>query len=569
MTFRSDSATLRRTGFRRVVSLLATGVAFHALAPFAAAAQPPSLRPDVMGMSGAVTSDHALATATGADVLRRGGNAVDAAIAMAGVLAVVRPHMNGVGGDNFLLIRMAKTGKVYALNGSGRAGSRATPEFFAAKGLKSVPGTGILSVSVPGAVQSWEEALKRFGTTTLKQALQPAIGYAEHGFPVSTRLSLDIGGEAKKVAADSALARIFLVNGAAPAPGTILVQRDLAATLRTIAAGGANAFYRGPIASKIAAFMDREGGLLTASDFAKHRANWQEPISTTYLGKKVLAFPPNTQGATFLEMLNLAELQDLTAMGRTSADYVHALVEGAKLAYADRDRYIADPDFASVPIDRLLSKDYAKELGKRIRRDTIAADAAGDGTRDGTGDTVYLTVIDKDGNAVSMIQSLFAAFGSGRMVPGTGITLQNRGSLFSLDPSHPNIIAPGKRPFHTLSPAMALNDDGSLFATFGTPGGDGQPQTLIQILNNVLRFGMTPQQAVEAPRWRVFGNGRLGVEPGLTDAVRTELTRRGQRVSVEQPSADFGGAQMIVIDPRSKARMIGSDYRREAYGIAW
>ncbi len=569
MTFRSASAASRRTGFRRLVSLLVTGLALHALAPFAAAAQPPSLRPDVMGMSGALTSDHALATATGADVLRRGGNAVDAAIAMAGVLAVVRPHMNGVGGDNFLLIRMAKTGKVYALNGSGRAGSRATPEFFAAKGLKSVPGAGILSVSVPGAVQSWEEALKRFGTTTLKQALQPAIGYAEHGFPVSTRLSLDIGGEAKKVAADSALARIFLVNGSAPAPGTILVQRDLAATLRSIAAGGASAFYRGAIAARIAAFMDREGGLLTTSDFAKHRANWQEPISTTYLGKKVLAFPPNTQGATFLEMLNLAELQDLTAMGRTSADYVHTLVEGAKLAYADRDRYIADPDFASVPLDRLLSKEYAKELGKRIRRDSIAADAAGDGTRDGTGDTIYLTVIDKDGNAVSMIQSLFAAFGSGRMVPGTGITLQNRGSLFSLDPSHPNIIAPGKRPFHTLSPAMALNDDGSLFATFGTPGGDGQPQTLIQILNNVLLFGMTPQQAVEAPRWRVFGNGRLGVEPGLTDAVRAELTRRGQRVSIEQPSADFGGAQMIVIDPRSKARMIGSDYRREAYGIAW
>lgn len=533
------------------------------------AAQQPSLRPDVMGTSGAVTSDHALASATGADVLRRGGNAVDAAIAMAGVLAVVRPHMNGVGGDNFLLIRMAKTGKVVALNGSGRAGSRATPAFFAEKGLKTVPGTGILSVSVPGAVQSWEEALKRFGTTTLKQALQPAIGYAEHGFPVSTRLSMDIAGEAKKVAADSSLARIFLVNGAAPAPGTILVQRDLAATLRTIATGGANAFYRGPIAAKIAAFMDKEGGLVTARDLANHRATWTEPISTTYLGKTILAFPPNTQGATFLEMLNLAELQDLTAMGRTSADYVHTLVEGAKLAYADRDAYIADPDFAKVPLDRLLSKEYAKELGRRIRRDSIAADAAGDGTRDGTGDTIYLTVIDKDGNAVSMIQSLFAAFGSGRMVPGTGITLQNRGSLFSLDPSHPNIIAPGKRPFHTLSPAMALNADGSLFATFGTPGGDGQPQTLIQILNNVLRFGMTPQQAVEAPRWRVFGNGRLGVEPGLSDAVRAELTRRGQRVSVEEPSADFGGAQMIVIDPRSKARMVGSDYRREAYGIAW
>ncbi len=527
------------------------------------------MRPDLMGRAGAVTSDHVLATATGAEVLRRGGNAVDAAIAMAGVLAVVRPHMKGVGADNYLLIRMAQSGKVYARTGSGRAGSRATPDFFRAKGLAAVPATGILSVSVPGAVQAWEDALRRFGTTTLKQALQPAIRYAEEGFPVSTRLSLDIAGEAKKVAEDSALARTFLVHGVAPLPGTILMERDLAGTLRAIANGGARALYRGPIARSISAFMEREGGLLTPADLAAHASTWQEPISTTYLGKTILAFPPNTQGATFLEMLNLAELQDLTAMGCTSADYVHTLVEGAKLAYADRDRYIADPAFAKVPLDRLLSKAYARDLGARIKRDTIAAEAAGDGTRDGTGDTIYLTVVDKDGNAVSMIQSLFAAFGSGRMVPGTGIVLHNRGSLYSLDPSHPNVVAPGKRPFHTLSPAMALNEDGSLFASFGTPGGDGQPQTLIQILNNVLRFGMTPQQAVEAPRWRVYGAGRLGVEPGLSDAVRAELTRRGQRVSVQPPSAEFGGAQMIVIDRQTKVRMVGSDFRREAYGVVW
>ena len=565
------SLSQKRPLSRRLVgrSALALTVSLTSALPARLVAQPPSLRPDIMGMQGALTSDHVLATATGADVLRRGGNAIDAAIAMAGVLAVVRPHMNGVGGDNFLLIRLAKTGKVHALNGSGRAGSRATPAFFAARGLTSVPGSGILSVSVPGAVRSWEDALRRFGTTTLKQALQPAIRYAEQGFPVSTRLSLDIAAEAKKVAGDSALARTFLVNGVAPAPGTMLVERELGATLRAIATGGARALYRGPIADKIAAFMEREGGLVTAADLANHTSTWQQPISTTYLGKRVLAFPPNTQGATFLQMLNLAELQDLTVMGRTSADYVHALVEGAKLAYADRDRFIADPAFATIPLDRLLSKAYARELGARIRRDTIATDAAGDGTRGGYGDTIYLTVVDKDGNAVSMIQSLFASFGSGRMVPGTGIVLHNRGSLYSLDVSHPNIVAPGKRPFHTLSPAMALNEDGSFFASFGTPGGDGQPQTLIQILNNVLRFGMTPQQAVEAPRWRLYGAGRLGVEPGLSDEVRAELTRRGQRVTVQPPSAEFGGAQMIVIDPRTKVRMVGSDYRREAYGLVW
>jgi len=557
--------TRRWQSWRRAVA--GAGAAL-ALANTSLVAQPPSLRPDVMGTQGAVTSDHVLASMTGADVLRRGGNAVDAAIAMAGVLAVVRPHMNGVGGDNFLLIREARTGKVYALNGSGRAGSRATPQHFASLGHTRVPGSGVLSVSVPGAVQGWEAALRRFGTTTLKQALQPAIRYASEGFAVSTRLSLDIAGEVRKVRQDSALARTYLVDGEAPRPGTVLVQRELAATLRAIAAGGARAFYRGPIARQLAAFMEREGGLVTAADLAGNTATWHDPIRTTYLEKEVLAFPPNTQGATFLQMLNVAELSDLTKAGRTSADYIHLLVEGAKLAYADRDRFIADPAFATVPLDRLLSKEYARQLGLRIRRDTIVA-AAGDDARDGNGDTIYLTVVDREGNAVSMIQSLFAAFGSGRMVPGTGIVLHNRGALFTLDSLHPNVVAPGKRPFHTLSPAMALNADGSLFATFGTPGGDGQPQTLIQILNNVLRFGMTPQQAVEAPRWRVFGAGRLGVEPGLTDEVRADLARRGHAVVVQPPSAEFGGAQMIVVDPKSKVKMVGADYRREAYGVAW
>jgi gamma-glutamyltranspeptidase/glutathione hydrolase len=532
-------------------------------------AQSPLLRPDVIGRTAAVTSDHPLASATGADVLRRGGNAVDAAIAMAGVLAVVRPHMNGVGGDLFLLYREAKTGRVYALNGSGAAGSGATPQAFAAKNLTAIPGTGIMSVSVPGAVRAWEDALKRFGTTTLAQALAPGIRYADGGFAVSTRLSLDIGTELRKVSADTSLARTFLVDGKAPAPGTLLIQKDLAATMRRLARGGARALYAGPLATRIATFIGTEGGFVTARDLARHASQWTDPIRTTYLDHQVLAFPPSTQGATFLQMLNLAELEDLTAMGVNSAEYIHTLVEGAKLAYADRDRLIADPRFAPDATASLLAKDYARELARRIRRDSVVSPSAGDGTRDGNGDTVYLSVIDKDGNAVSLIQSLFAAFGSGRMVPGTGIVLHNRGSLYSLDPSHPNIVAPGKRPYHTLSPAMVLNADQSLAMVLGTPGGDGQPQTLIQILNNVLRFGMTPQQAVEAPRWRVFGAGRLGVEPGIGDPVRAGLTKRGHRVTVQEPSAEFGGAQMIWVRPGSKALMVGSDYRREAYGIAW
>lgn len=530
--------------------------------------QLPSMRPDVGGTEAAVTSDHVLASAAGMDVLRRGGNAVDAAITMAGVLAVVRPHMNGVGGDAFLLIRLAKTAEIQALNGSGRAGSKATPAFFKDKGLLAVPPSGILSVSVPGAVRAWSDALQRYGTISLAQALQPAIRYAERGFPVSPRLAMDITESKRKLAADPELARIFLPNGEAPAVASLLKQPELARTLRAIAAGGPDVIYRGALGKQIAAFMDREGGLLTAADLAGHRSTWQKPISSTYLGHPVIAFPPNTQGVTLLEQLNLAELSELKTMGRNSADYIHTLVEGAKLAYADRDKYVTDPAFSEVPVERLISKEYATELAKRLRDKLKANDGSATPDRDGTGDTVFLGVIDKDGNAVSMIQSLFAAFGSGRMVPGTGITLHNRGSLYVLDPTHANVIAPRKRPFHTLCPAMVLRPDRSLMMVVGTPGGDGQTQTLVQVITNIMQFGLTPQQAVEATRWRWYARGRLGVEPGIAADVRDALTRRGHEVVVQEPSEEFGGAQVILVTP-SGGRVAGADPRREAYAIAY
>jgi len=529
---------------------------------------PVPMRPDVVGTTAALSSDHPLATAAGAAVLRRGGNAIDAAVTMAAVLNVVRPHMNGIGGDAFVLYREARTGKVYAINGSGGAGSRATPAFFAAKGLSRIPDTGVLSVSVPGASRLWGDVLARFGTITLGQALAPAIRYARDGFPVSNRLHADIHAELKKVAADPELARTFLVNGDAPRVGSTLVERDLARSLEALATQGPDALYRGEIARKIAAFMQQEGGLLTAADLATHATRWQDPIETTYRGDHVLAFPPNTQGLTLLEQLNLAELAGLEAMGHNSVEYIHTLVEGSKLAYADRDRYVADPAFSDVPVARLISKEHAKELRRRIVGEPTAGDGTYDPTRDGNGDTVYLCVVDKDGNAVSWIQSLFASFGSGRMVPGTGIVLQNRGSLYSLDPSHPNLVAPGKRPYHTLSPAMVLNPDRTLHMVVGTPGGDGQTQTLTQVINNVLVFGMTPQQAVESPRWRSYGRGKLGLEVGIPEQVRAALAARGHAVSPEQPSAEFGGAQAILI-LEGGGRMVGSDFRREAYGIAW
>ena len=311
--------------------------------------------------------------------------------------------------------------------------------------------------------------------------------------------------------------------------------------------------------------MEHEGGLLTAADLANHKSEWTEPIETTYRGYRVLAFPPNTQGVTLLQQLNMAELFDLTAMGHNSVGYVHTLVESAKIAYADRDATVADPRFAKVPVADLIGKTRATTMRSRIG--DRAAQLPADTTRDGNGDTIYLAVVDKDGNAVSWIQSNFAAFGSGKGVPGTGIILHNRGSLYSLDPSHPNIVAPGKRPYHTLSPAMVLNGDGSLAMVLGTPGGDGQTQTILQMLNNVALFGMSAQQAVEAPRWRSYGR-RVGIEPGIGAAVRDSLVARGHTVAIQQPSAEFGGAQMIRILP-SGARQVGSDFRREAYGMAW
>ena len=524
-------------------------------------------RPQASGTEAAVSSDHPLASAAGAEVLRRGGNAIDAAITMAAVLTVTRPHMNGPGGDAFMIYYDAKTKKVYTLNGSGRAGSKATPAFFASRNLKEIPSAGILSVSVPGAPQTWADALKRFGTIPLSKALEPAIRYAEQGFPVTPRLAADFSESMRKLSADAELTRTFLPGGAIPEVGTLLRQQDLGKSLRAIATQGPSAFYRGDIARQIVAYMEKEGGLLTADDLARHSSTWGDPIETTYQGLRVLAFGPPTQGATTLELLNIAEQLDLRPMGHNSTEYLNTLTRASQFAYRDRDAHIADPSFVQVPLDRLLSKSYAADIAAQIRAGTAAL-PEGYLDREGNGDTIYLCVVDKDGNAVSYIQSLFAAFGSGKMVPGTGITLHNRGSLYVLDAAHPQVIAPGKRPFHTLNPMMVLHPNGSPYMVLGSPGGDGQPQTMIQVLNNMLLFGMQPQAAVESPRLQANGL-RASVETGMLADSGNALRARGLTVREQPPGAAFGGASVIVIHPVSKARMVGSDFRREAWGIAW
>lgn len=531
-------------------------------------------RPDVSGREAAVVSDHPLASAAGMDVLRRGGNAVDAAVTMAAVLAVVRPHMNGVGGDAFGLFHEASTGRVTALNGSGRAGGLATPALFASRGLTEIPSSGALTVTVPGAVAAWAAALERYGTLTLAEALGPAIRLAEEGWVVTTTLERDIGASVRRL--NEGGRAIFAPDGSLPPVGALLRNRPLAATLRAIAEGGPDAFYRGRIGETLARFIEAEGGYLRAEDFRAHRVEWVEPLSMELAGgRRVYAMPPNSQGLVQLQLLALAESFDLAALGHNTADYLHTLIEIKRLAFADRDRWVADPAAGPLPVDRLLDRAYLADRAKRVgpRAAERVTHGFGEPLRteqaDGDGDTVYLMAVDGEGNAVSWIQSLFASFGSGLVEPETGIVLQNRGAGFVLDGRHPNVIAPGKRPFHTLTPMM-VTDAGGLRMTIGTPGGHGQPQFLTQVYQNIFTFGMTPQQAVEAPRFIHNTGVRSQIEDRVAGDVLEALRGRGHQV---QPAggwtATFGGVQVILIDPASGARRTGADPRREGYAVAW
>jgi gamma-glutamyltranspeptidase/glutathione hydrolase len=544
-------------------------------APAEAPFFPATNRPDVRGTRGAVVSDHPLASAAAHDVLQRGGNAVDAAIAAAGVLAVVRPHMNGVGGDAFALIYEAATGRVHALNGSGRAGALATPEFFAAAGDTAMPYVGPRSVSVPGAPAAWANAVSRFGTLPLSDLLAPAASYARDGFPVSTRLAFDFESQGGDLVDEGRA--LFLPDGAPPAVGSLLRNPALAETLERIGREGAAGFYSGPVAAAISAFLEERGGYLRVDDFAAHTSTWVEPLSAEYLGHTFLVMPPNTQGLTQLQQMQMAEALGLSELAHNSPAYLHGLIEIKKRAFADRDRWIADPEFVDVPVERLLDADYLAERAASVDP-TAAAEtvAAGVGEpialgpdRDGQGlgDTVYLTVVDADGNAVSWIQSLYAGFGSGLLEPTTGVVLQNRGALFTLDEGHPNQVAPGKRPFHTLTPMMALQN-GDLAFTIGTPGGDAQTQSLLQIAHNLLVYGMTPQEAVEAPRFRSYGGLSVAIEDRVPADVRAALAERGHELRIVPGwTATFGGAQMIRVEP-SGSLTAAADPRREAYAVA-
>ena len=536
----------------------------------------PQNRPDVRGTLGAVSSDHPLATQAGLAVLRDGGNATDAIIAMAGVLAVTRPHMNGVGGDAFGIFYDGETGQVTALNASGRSGALATPGFFRDQGLDQIPQTGALSVSVPGAVAGWVDAHERYGSMPFAELLEPAIRFAGEGFPVSTRLALDIVEQGDDL--NQRGRELYQPGGDAPPVGSLLRNPELARSLEIIATSGKEGFYRGDIARALAAFVEAEGGHLRYEDFAAHTSTWVDPLRTSYLGHTFLAMPPSTQGPAQLALLKMAEAHPIAEMEHNSADYLHTLIELKKLAFADRDRWVADPDHADVPVDRLLDEAYLRERAGLVDPARAAADVApGFGEplpepseTDDSGDTVYLTAVDQWGNAVSWIQSNYAGFGSGLVEPTTGILLHNRGALYTLQDGHPNQVAPGKRPYHTLSPLMALDGEGGFAFTLGTPGGDSQPQSLTQIAHNLLIFGMTPQEAVEAARFRSYGGTRVALENRVPVQVLEALSARGHDLTlVDGWTATFGGAQMIFYDPTTGVLTAAADPRREAYALAY
>ncbi len=475
----------------------------------------------VMAPNGMVATSHPLAAQIGLDILRKGGNAVDAAIAVNAALGVVEPMSCGVGGDLFAIGWDAKTQKLYGLNGSGRAPGKATRTFFAEKGFKQIPDSGTLSWSVPGCVDGWDELRKRFGSMNFADILGPSIRYAEDGFPVSEVISDSWVRAEEMLKQHGDTARTYLIDRRSPRPGQVFKNPNLARTYKEIASQGRDAFYKGRVAETIVRFSEKHGGLFTLDDFAKHTSTWYEPVSANYRGYDVWQLPPAGQGIATLQMLNILEGYELNKLGPESPDYWHLFIESKKLAFADRAKYYADPAFAKVPTAELISKPYGEHRRKLIDLKQAMTEVPAGDAKIGKADTVYLCVVDKDRNCVSLIQSIYYGFGSG-VVPGdVGFAMQNRGTLFALEEDHLNRLEPGKRPFHTIIPAM-VTKDGKPWFVFGVMGGDMQPQGHVQVLVNLIDFGMNVQAAGEAPACSTSARPR---RPGCPATARAAWSR--------------------------------------------
>ena len=532
-----------------------------------------SRRSAVVARRGAVATSQPLAAQAGLKMLMDGGNAVDAAVAAAAALNVVEPGSTGIGGDMFALIWSKEARKVVALNGSGRSAAAANAEEVRKRGYHAVPTEGkdaALAVSVPGTVDGWDTALRTCGRMTLKEVLQPAIHYAIEGYGVSEVIANGWKNVEAKLAARPS-GQEMLPGGRAPRYGEIARLPTLGKTLQAISEGGRDAFYKGKVAEAIANFVQQERGWITTQDLAEHHSDWDVPISTDYRGVTVYECPPNGQGIAALIALNIAEGFDIHDMGVQSPDTYHHLIEAMRLGYADALQYVADPRVVEVPIGPLLSKKYAGRRRGLIRRGAAVPEVSY-GDPMGSSDTVYVTAVDGDGNACSLINSLYQGFGSGLVVPGFGIALQNRGALFSLDTRHPNYLQGRKRPFQTIIPAMATRG-GEMWLSFGVMGGFQQPQGHLQVVSNMVDFGLDSQKALDALRFsvEVTGTGVVKLEEDVPDEVVTELRRRGHRVQLAAgyERTSFGGGQVIARDAETGVLTAGSEPRKDGAAVGW
>lgn len=532
-------------------------------------------RSEVIAQHGMAATSQPLATQVALDILKKGGTAIDAAIAANAVLGLVEPTGNGMGGDLYAIVWDANKKVLTALNASGRSPASLTLDYFLENEMTSIPAHGPLPVSVPGCVDGWFELHDRYGRLPIADIFQPAIDYAENGFPVSELVAYYMGLSVPFLSKYDGFAEVFAPNGKAPVKGEVFKNPALANTFKKIVAGGRDAFYKGDIASTIAKYMKEQGGFISYEDLANHTSEWVEPVSSNYRGYDVWEIPPNGQGIAALQILNILEGYDIAEMKFGSTEYIHAFTEAKKLAFEDRARYYADMDFAKVPVQQLISKDHADEQRKMINLKKAAKRIDASKLREG--DTIYLTVADGDGNMISLIQSNYRGMGSGMTPPGLGFVLQDRGELFSLDPNHMNVYEPKKRPFHTIIPAF-ITKDGIPWVSFGVMGGAMQPQGHAQIVINLIDFGMNLQEAGDAPRMRHIGSsqptgeimtdgGILNVETGIDFEVIRELSKMGHKVQFN--IGGYGGYQAIMWDNENKVYYGASESRKDGQAAGY
>jgi len=532
-------------------------------------------RSEVIAQNGMACTSQPLATQAALDILKSGGNAIDAAIAANAVLGLVEPTGNGMGGDLFAIVWDAKTQKLYGLNASGRSPYDLKLEYFKEKGYKRIPSYGPLPVSVPGCVDGWFELHNKFGKLSMTKVLDPAIYYAENGFPLTELIAYYWGSSANFLKRYPGFEEIFMPNGKAPGKGEVFKNPYLANTFRLIAKEGRDVFYKGEIAEKIVKYVREQGGFLSMKDFEDHTSEWVEPISTNYRGYDVWELPPNGQGTAVLQMLNILENYDLASMGFGTPEYMHLFIEAKKLAYEDRAKYYSDMDFNNIPIEKLISKEYGLERAKLINPERSAsAYPAGELEQ---GNTIYLTTADKEGNMVSLIQSNYLGMGSG-MTPGKlGFILQDRGELFALEEGHMNVYEPHKRPFHTIIPAF-ITKDGKPYISFGLMGGAMQPQGHVQIVCNIIDFGMNLQEAGDAPRINHGGSsqptgskmtdgGEVSLESGFTYQTIRDLMSKGHKIGFAK--GPYGGYQAIMWDEKNKVYYGASESRKDGQAAGY